>query len=158
VADPASGEYPLAEPAALPAGSCPSCGGYIRPARADAGQAVNGISLRAAIPQPMAAALLLARTLTPRERAVFQLLGFGYDNRSIARALAISERTVKRYITAILAKLKLESRLQAGLTALIISSSSAAESYWPENWPESHVDLPTATCNTINNCRRRTQQ
>jgi len=77
----------------------------------------------------MVAALMLTRALTPRERIVFQFLGFGYDNRSIARELNISERTVKRYVTAILAKLKLESRLQAGLTALIISSSTAADAY-----------------------------
>jgi DNA-binding NarL/FixJ family response regulator len=82
----------------------------------------------------MAAALLLTRALTPRERTVFQLLGFGYDNRSIARDLEISERTVKRYVTAILTKLKLESRLQAGLTALIISS--ATDGYWPESLME----------------------
>jgi DNA-binding NarL/FixJ family response regulator len=35
----------------------------------------------------------------------------------------ISERTVKRYITLILGKLGLESRLQAGLAALIISAA-----------------------------------
>jgi DNA-binding CsgD family transcriptional regulator len=154
MADPATGQYPLAElhrpptAASPPVGSCLACGGYLRPAPVVAGQAVNGISLRAAIPQPMAAALLLARTLTPRERIVFQLLGFGYDNRSIARALTISERTVKRYITAILAKLQLGSRLQAGLTALIISSSAGADSYWPENWPESRMDLLRTACDT----------
>jgi DNA-binding NarL/FixJ family response regulator len=74
-----------------------------------------------------------ATLLTDRERVVFRLLGFGYDNRSIARELAISERTVKRYVTCILAKLELESRLQAGLAALIISSSSAADAYWPKS-------------------------
>jgi DNA-binding CsgD family transcriptional regulator len=74
-----------------------------------------------------------ARLLTSREEAVFRLLGYGYDNRSIARELGISERTVKRYVTAILAKLGLESRLQAGLAALLIASSSAADGYWPKS-------------------------
>jgi DNA-binding NarL/FixJ family response regulator len=74
----------------------------------------------------MAAALRLAHALTPRERAVFELLGLGYDNRSIARELSISERTAKRHVTGILAKLGLESRLQAGLTALLISAYRAA--------------------------------
>jgi DNA-binding NarL/FixJ family response regulator len=92
------------------------------------GRAASGTLLRAALPQPMAAALVLTRTLAPRERTVFELLGCGYDNRSIARELNISERTVKRHVTALLAKLKLESRLQAGLTALIISSSSSSSS------------------------------
>jgi DNA-binding NarL/FixJ family response regulator len=73
-----------------------------------------------------------AHTLTSRERAVFQLLGAGHDNRSIARELEISERTVKRYVTAILTKLGLESRLQAGLAALVISFSTADGAYCPE--------------------------
>lgn len=127
MADAATGEYPPTTAAPRP---CPACGG--------------GVTLRAVIPASIAAALPLARNLTPRERAVFQLLGFGYDNRSIARACTISERTVKRYVTAILAKLKLESRLQAGLTALTISSSAAADPYWAEIWPEGRMDTPAA--------------
>lgn len=74
------------------------------------------------LPQPIAAALQLTWLLTPRELATFELLGTGHDNRSIARALSISERTVKRHITAILAKLRLESRLQVGLVAMITNS------------------------------------
>jgi DNA-binding CsgD family transcriptional regulator len=102
---------------AEPNGPCPICGtGLIR-------ESVAGPVLRAAIPQPIAAALLVVRTLSPRERAVFEWLGQGYDNRSIAREMNISERTVKRYLTLILSKLRLESRLQAGLTALIILSA-----------------------------------
>src|SRR5882757_2103493 len=131
-----------------PTGSCPACGAFLPPPPPGAdgvGQTANGMLLRAALPQPMAAALLLTRTLTPRERTVFQLLGFGYDNRSIARELRISERTVKRYVTAVLTKLKLESRLQAGLTALIISSSPAADAYWPE----SRMELPWAAGDTV---------
>lgn len=81
---------------------------------------------------PQSQPIAQARLLTSRERTVFRLLGSGYDNRSIARELAISERTVKRYVTAILAKLELESRLQAGLAALVVSASSAADAYWPE--------------------------
>ena len=80
--------------------------------------------IRATIPQPIAAALRFTHRLSARERTVFQFLGAGYDNRSIARELGVSERTVKRHVTVILAKLRLESRLQAGLAALIISSSS----------------------------------
>lgn len=89
-------------------------------------ESIGGPVLRAAIPQPIVAALLLARTLSPRERAVFDWLGQGYDNRSIAREMNISERTVKRHVTVVLLKLRLESRLQAGLVALIISSASTA--------------------------------
>ena len=77
-------------------------------------------------PPPIASAQLLARLLSERETAVFELLGLGYDNRSMARVLGISERTVKRHVTAILAKLGLESRLQAGLVALIMTSAEPA--------------------------------
>ncbi|GLY75602.1 hypothetical protein Airi02_031600 [Actinoallomurus iriomotensis] len=108
-------------PSRMRTGPCPACGSYQRPAP----------------PQPLAAALSLTRTLTPRELAVFQLLGFGYDNRSIARELKISERTVKRYVTAILTKLELRSRLQAGLSALILSWSAAADAQWPEGLMDS---------------------
>jgi DNA-binding NarL/FixJ family response regulator len=99
---------------------CHACG-EVRP---PADQGAPGMVLRATIPQPIAAALRFTHLLSARERTVFQFLGAGYDNRSIARELGVSERTVKRHVTVILTKLRLESRLQAGLAALIISSSS----------------------------------
>ncbi len=74
-----------------------------------------------ALPGPLAHAIELARHLSQREDAIFRLLGAGYDNRSIAQRLELSEYTVKRHITRILAKLELTSRLQAGLVALIMS-------------------------------------
>jgi DNA-binding NarL/FixJ family response regulator len=55
--------------------------------------------------------------LTDREREVFVLLGHGHDNRTIAAQLSIGERTVKHHITAIMHKLGVTSRLQAGLVA-----------------------------------------
>lgn len=97
------------------AGSCPACGTRL-------GVGASQSTPPLALPQSIAAALLLTGTLSQREGAVFELLGMGYDNRSIARHLGISERTVKRHITVILAKLRLESRLQAGLAALVNSS------------------------------------
>lgn len=97
-------------------GCCPICG------TGSVSESIAGPVVRAAIPQPIAAALLLAGALSVRERAVFEWLGQGYDNRSIALAMNISERTVKRHVTVILSKLRLESRLQAGLAALLISS------------------------------------
>jgi DNA-binding NarL/FixJ family response regulator len=99
---------------------CHSCGSFLPSADQD----VPAIALRATIPQPIAAALRSAHRLSARERTVFEFLGAGYDNRSIARQLGVSERTVKRHVTVILTKLTLESRLQAGLAALLISSAS----------------------------------
>jgi DNA-binding NarL/FixJ family response regulator len=101
---------------------CHSCGNFLPSADLDR----PAIALRATIPQPIAAALRSAHRLSARERTVFEFLGAGYDNRSIARELGVSERTVKRHVTVILTKLTLESRLQAGLAALIISSDSPA--------------------------------
>lgn len=85
------------------------------------------------LPEHLSSACRRSRSLTPRELAVFRLLGSGFDNREIARELAISERTVKRYVTAILTKLELRSRLQAGLCALLLSCACASgEAGWPE--------------------------
>jgi DNA-binding CsgD family transcriptional regulator len=103
---------------------CPACGA-VRPTAA--GFIRRDAVSRTAPGQAIAAALRHVPDLTPRERATFELLGLGYDNRLIARTFAISERTVKRHITAILGKLNLESRLQAGLAALIMSSRAPAE-------------------------------
>jgi len=55
--------------------------------------------------------------LTGRECEVFALLGEGFDNRMISQLLSLSERTVKFHVTAILRKLGVQSRLQAGLGA-----------------------------------------
>jgi DNA-binding CsgD family transcriptional regulator len=137
-----SGELPLAEggqrltPVGRIASACPACGaadGIVQPRPLR-----GGVSIRATLPRAIAGALLLIPALTPRERATFELLGLGYDNRSIARALEISERTAKRYVTAILSKLGLESRLQAGLTALIVSSCVPTGVAWPEG----RIDVP----------------
>lgn len=103
--------------------ACPACGTSLTPPAHDD---APGVTLRAALPQPIAAALRLTHLLSARERTVFELLGAGQDNRTIARELEVSERTVKRHVTVILTKLHLESRLQAGLAALLSSSSVLA--------------------------------
>ena len=108
--------------------SCPYCGRQL----ADRSLATRSITLKATVPQHIAAALLRIRTLSPRERAAFELLGLGYDNRSLARVLGISERTAKRHVTAILAKLGLESRLQAGLAALLAASLQSRSTAGPK--------------------------
>jgi DNA-binding NarL/FixJ family response regulator len=52
-------------------------------------------------------------TLTPRERAVLQLIGRGHTNAEIAEALFISELTVKSHIGHIFTKLDLRDRAAA---------------------------------------------
>lgn len=58
-----------------------------------------------------------ADTLTPKEREVICLLGEGLCNMDIAERLYISEFTVRKHVSQILAKLELKDRTQAALFA-----------------------------------------
>jgi len=60
----------------------------------------------------------LYASLTPREREVLRYLARGTNNREIADALFISEKTVKNHISHILQKTGAQDRLQAVLLAL----------------------------------------
>ncbi|GAA2990285.1 response regulator [Streptomyces fulvorobeus] len=79
--------------------------------------------------QPEVAGALLAQddagsgtgrgsTLTEREREVLGLIADGRSNREIARALVLSEKTVKTHVSNILMKLDLSDRTQAALWAV----------------------------------------
>nr|WP_202471026.1 response regulator transcription factor [Streptomyces sp. SID8377] len=57
-------------------------------------------------------------TLTDREREVLSLIAEGRSNREIARALVLSEKTVKTHVSNILMKLDLSDRTQAALWAV----------------------------------------
>lgn len=56
--------------------------------------------------------------LTARETDVLRLIAQGCSNKAIARQLAITEGTVKGYVSQILAKLGVEDRTQAALHAV----------------------------------------
>ncbi|MFC0602786.1 response regulator [Streptomyces palmae] len=56
--------------------------------------------------------------LTEREREVLALIAEGRSNREIARALVLSEKTVKTHVSNILMKLDLADRTQAALWAV----------------------------------------
>ena len=56
-------------------------------------------------------------TLTPRELEVLTLLGRGLSNADLARALTLSEATVKTHVARIFAKLTLRDRAQAVVLA-----------------------------------------
>ena len=55
----------------------------------------------------------LLHRLTPRERAILDLSREGFDNRSIARELGISVKTVRGHIQNTLEKLGVHSKLEA---------------------------------------------
>ncbi|MFW0771197.1 response regulator [Arthrobacter koreensis] len=57
--------------------------------------------------------------LTAREEEVLDCLAEGLSNVRIARKLGISETTVKTHVSRVLAKLGVESRLQAALAARV---------------------------------------
>ncbi|MEH3086595.1 MAG: response regulator transcription factor [Xylophilus ampelinus] len=55
--------------------------------------------------------------LTDRERRILGLIGGGRTNREIGEALCLSEKTIKHYVTNILQKLQVRSRVEAALLA-----------------------------------------
>jgi DNA-binding NarL/FixJ family response regulator len=57
--------------------------------------------------------------LSAREMEVFILLGVGASNRTLAGSLGVAERTVKAHVAQVMAKLVVESRLQAGLVSQV---------------------------------------
>jgi ATP/maltotriose-dependent transcriptional regulator MalT len=63
-------------------------------------------------------------TLTQRERAVLTLITQGRTNRQIGVELALAEKTVKNYVSAILAKLGMQRRTQAAVFGALLTESA----------------------------------
>ncbi len=57
------------------------------------------------------------RGLSPTERTLLELLGEGLTNREIGERMFLAEKTVKNYVSRLLAKLGLHRRTQAALLA-----------------------------------------
>jgi DNA-binding NarL/FixJ family response regulator len=55
--------------------------------------------------------------LTDREREILELIGNGLTNREIGEKIFLSEKTIKHYVTNILQKLQVRSRVEAALLA-----------------------------------------
>jgi two-component system, NarL family, response regulator DevR len=55
--------------------------------------------------------------LTEQERKILALIAEGLTNRQIGERLFLAEKTVKNYVSSILAKLGLERRTQAAVLA-----------------------------------------
>ena len=53
--------------------------------------------------------------LTPQERRILDCIAQGMTNRQIGEALSLAEKTVKNYVTSVLAKLGMERRTQAAV-------------------------------------------
>jgi DNA-binding NarL/FixJ family response regulator len=68
----------------------------------------------------------LAR-LTEQERRILELIGEGMTNRQIAGQVHLAEKTVKNYVSNILAKLDMERRTQAAVYASKLKGSSRVD-------------------------------
>ncbi len=55
--------------------------------------------------------------LTTREREVLELVAQGLSNQEIGERLSLAEKTIKHYMTNILGKLQVRSRVEAALLA-----------------------------------------
>jgi len=55
--------------------------------------------------------------LTTQEQKILELIGQGMTNRQVAEAMFLAEKTVKNYVSSMLAKLGLTSRTQAAIFA-----------------------------------------
>jgi two-component system, NarL family, response regulator DevR len=67
----------------------------------------------------------LLASLTQQERRILDLIAEGQTNRQIAAALFLAEKTVKNYVSNMLAKLGMERRTQAASYATRVSERSA---------------------------------
>jgi two-component system, NarL family, response regulator DevR len=64
-------------------------------------------------------------SLTQREREVLDLIADGLTNRQIGERMFLAEKTVKNYVSHLLAKLGLERRTQAAILATELKGSGA---------------------------------
>ena len=62
--------------------------------------------------------------LTPQERRIFDLIGEGYSNRQIADEMFLAEKTVKNYVSNLLAKMGMSRRTEAAAIAARIDERS----------------------------------
>ncbi|MET0517526.1 MAG: response regulator transcription factor [Burkholderiaceae bacterium] len=65
--------------------------------------------------------------LTERERKILSLIGSGKTNREIGEALFLAEKTIKHYVSNILQKLQVRSRVEAALLASRHGAGGAAQ-------------------------------
>jgi two-component system, NarL family, response regulator DevR len=90
-------------------------------------RAIKDVGLGRSLLDSRAAAALMAkvressersdplRRLSPQERALLELIGEGLSNKQIAERMFLAEKTVKNYVSRLLAKLGMERRTQAAV-------------------------------------------
>lgn len=86
--------------------------------RAARGESLFDADLKARIVQGLAEPERVdprVASLTPQERRVLELVGEGLTNRQIGERMLLAEKTVKNYVSSLLAKLGFERRTQAAV-------------------------------------------
>ena len=68
---------------------------------------------RALTTQSAGAAIFECATLSPRECSILELIGQGYSNKRVARALGITAETVKSHVKRVFMKLDVNTRAHA---------------------------------------------
>jgi two-component system, NarL family, response regulator DevR len=101
-------------------------------------QAIKDVGAGKSLRDNRAAAALMAKLrgaaehndplsgLTDRERTLLGLLSEGLTNRQIAARMFLAEKTVKNYVSRLLAKLGMERRTQAAVFATKLDQQSAS--------------------------------
>lgn len=99
--------------------------------------AVRTVGMGGSLLDPRTTAALLGRirrrreesdplsTLSDQERAVLDLIGEGLTNRQISERMHLAEKTVKNYVSHLLAKLGMQRRTQAAVLAAELRSREA---------------------------------
>jgi DNA-binding CsgD family transcriptional regulator len=116
-ADPAGGQRWIPHQVPFPSAGAPGDGGNNEPGRPDDGRPADGRS---------------SISLTPRERAIIELLAQGHTDETAARELELSRRTVGYALGGLMGRLGVDNRFQLGLAlgalrAAIPSPRSKAE-------------------------------
>jgi DNA-binding NarL/FixJ family response regulator len=65
------------------------------------------------------------KALSPQETRILDLIAEGKTNRQISEAMFLSEKTVKNYVTGLLAKLRMSSRTEAAIYATKLKSGQS---------------------------------
>ncbi len=84
---------------------------------ADGAQLLDAAETRMAMQRLRSTEAGALASLTEKERRVFDLIGEGRSNREIGEALFIAEKTVKNYVSSVLAKLGMVRRTEAAALA-----------------------------------------
>jgi DNA-binding NarL/FixJ family response regulator len=75
----------------------------------------------------------LIRRLSPQERRILDLIADGKTNRQIADELFLAEKTVKNYVSNLLAKMEMSRRSEAAAYAARVATRQE-HNYPPEDW------------------------